>query len=95
MSFKDYTNFHEMLIETIDKYGQDQAYRWFDDEGKATSISWQEFYDQVKAVSKSLIALGVRKDDKVNILSYTSYRWVLTDAANMSMGIGTVGIYSI
>jgi long-chain acyl-CoA synthetase len=93
MSFKDYTNFHEMLIETIDKYGQDQAYRWFDDEGKATSISWQEFYDQVKAVSKSLIALGVRKEDKVNILSYTCYRWVLTDAANMSMGIGTVGIY--
>jgi long-chain acyl-CoA synthetase len=93
MSFKDYTNFHEMLTETIDKYGQDQAYRWFDDEGNATSISWQEFYDQVKAVSKSLIALGVKRDDKVNILSYTCYRWVLTDVANMSMGVGTVGIY--
>ena len=93
MSFKDYTNFHEMLLETIDTYGQDPAYRWFDNEGNATSISWQEFYDQVKAVSKSLLALGVSKNDKVNILSYTCYKWVLTDAANMSMGAGTVGIY--
>ena len=93
MSFKDYTNFHEMLLETIGEYGQKPAYRWFDDEGNATSVSWQEFYDQVTAVSKSLIALGVNKGDKVNILSYTCYKWVLTDAANMSMGIGTVGIY--
>jgi long-chain acyl-CoA synthetase len=93
MSFTDYSNFHEMLRETVDSYGRDQAYRWFDDEGNATSISWLEFYEQVKAVSKSLIALGVRKNDKVNILSYTCYRWVLTDVANMCMGAGTVGIY--
>jgi len=93
MQFKDYTNFHEMLSGTINKYGQDQAYRWFDDAGNATSISWNEFYDQVKTVSKSLIALGVEKDEKINILSYTCFKWVLTDAASMSMGIGTVGIY--
>ncbi len=93
MQFKDYANFHEMLAETIDKYGPDQAYRWFDKEGIATSITWQEFYDQVKTVSKSLMALDVEKGDKVNILSYTCYEWILTDAANMSIGIGTVGIY--
>jgi len=93
MTFKDYANFHEMLSETIDKYGPDSAYRWFDSEGKATSVTWLEFYDQVKTVSKSLIALGVEKNDKVNILSYTCYKWILTDAASMSIGIGTVGIY--
>ena len=93
MQFKDYANFHEMLRETIDKYGPNPAYRWFDKEGNETSITWEEFYDQVKTVSKSLIALGVEKDDKVNILSYTCYEWVLTDVANMSIGVGTVGIY--
>jgi len=93
MSFKDYTNFHEMLSETVDKFGPNQAYRWFDKEGVATSITWQSFYDQVKDVSKSLLALGIAKGDTVNILSYTSFKWVLTDAANMCMGIGTVGIY--
>ncbi len=93
MSFIDYVNFHQMLCETVDKFGQDPAYRWFDEKGDSTSITWQTFYSQVKAVSKSLLALGVERGEKVNILSYTSYRWVLTDAANMCMGIATVGIY--
>lgn len=93
MPIQDYGNYHEMLLETIERCGQDDAFRWFDGEGKATSISWNTFYEQVKTVSKSLIALGVERDDKVNILSYTCYKWVLTDVANMCMGAATVGIY--
>lgn len=93
MNFKDYANFHEMLLETVNTYGRDRAYRWFDQEGRATTISWQQFYQQVQAVAKSLIQLGLARGDKVNILSYTCYRWVLTDAANMCLGIATVGIY--
>lgn len=93
MQFKDYSNFHQMLRETVDQYGASQAYRWFDENENATSVTWDQFYTQVKMVSKSLIALGIKQGDKVNILSYTCYKWVLTDLANMSMGIGTVGIY--
>ena len=93
MSIKNYANYHEMLRETIDRCGQNKAFKWFDMEGNATSITWQTFYKQVKAVSKSLIALGVKRTDKVNILSYTCYKWVLTDVANMCMGAATVGIY--
>lgn len=93
MQFKDYANFHQMLCETVDKYADSPAYRWFDENGEATSVTWQEFYDQVKSVSKSLIALGVGYGDKVNILSYTCYKWILTDLGNMSVGVGTVGIY--
>ncbi|MFT5698579.1 MAG: long-chain acyl-CoA synthetase [Desulforhopalus sp.] len=93
MSIKDYVNYHEMLLETMERYGKKRAFRWFDEEGNATSINWETFYDQVKGVSKSLIALGVEKTQKVNILSYTCYKWVLTDVANMCMGAATVGIY--
>lgn len=93
MSIKDYVNYHEMLLETIDRCGQDKAFQWFDEKGNATSINWQTFYEQVTAVSKSLIALGVERTDKVNILSYTNYKWVLTDVANMCVGAATVGIY--
>ena len=93
MQFKDYANFHQMLCETVDRHGNSPAYRWFDEDGEATSVTWQEFYDQVKSVSKSLMALGVTHGDKVNILSYTCYKWVLTDLGNMSVGVGTVGIY--
>jgi len=93
MQFKDFDNFHHMLSETVDKYAQDQAYRWFDKNAVETSYTWQEFYKQVRAAGKSLLALGMNQGDKANILSYTSYKWVLTDFANMSMGVGTVGIY--
>ena len=93
MSIKNYQNYHEMLRETIGRCGQMNAYRWFDENGKATTISWLTFYEQVKSASKRLLALGVKKTDKVNILSYTCYRWILTDVANMCMGAATVGIY--
>jgi long-chain acyl-CoA synthetase len=93
MQFKDYSNFHQMLCETVDNYAKDSAYRWFDKDLKPISVTWQEFYDQIKSVSKSLIAMGVGKEDKINILSYTCYNWVLTDIASMAIGVGTVGIY--
>jgi len=93
MQFKDYENFHQMLCETVDRHGPSPAYRWFDENADPTSITWNEFYDQVKTAAKSLMALGVTHGDKVNILSYTCYRWILTDLANMSIGSATVGIY--
>ena len=93
MEFKDYANYHEMLCETVENYAEDQAFRWFDNDANATSITWKTFYNEVRAASKSLIALGVEHGDKVNILSYTSYRWVLTDIAAMCSGAATVGIY--
>ena len=93
MQFRDYRGVHQMLCETVDKHATQEAYRWFDDKGVADCVTWGEFYQEVKAVAKSLLALGVKKGDKVNILSYSSYRWVLTDMADMCIGAATVGIY--
>lgn len=93
MSIKDYANYHEMLLETIQRCGPNDAFRWFDEDGNPTTISWQTFYEQVKTAAKSLMALGIERGEKVNILSYTCYRWILTDVANMSVGAASVGIY--
>ncbi|MBF0201888.1 MAG: long-chain fatty acid--CoA ligase [Desulfamplus sp.] len=93
MQFKDYKNVHEMLCETVKKYSNEPAYRWFDENAVEDSVTWGGYYDQVKAAAKGLMALGVEKGDKINILSYTCYRWVLTDMAAMSIGVATVGIY--
>jgi long-chain acyl-CoA synthetase len=56
-------------------------------------VTWEAFYAQVRKVANSLMALGVQKDDKVAILSYSCYRWVLTDLAATCIGAVTVGIY--
>ncbi len=93
MEFKDYRNVHQMLKETVDSNSGKPAYRWFLSGGQPVSVTWEEFYEQVEKVSKSLIALDIKKDDKINILSYTCYRWVLCDMGIMSIGACTVGIY--
>ena len=93
MQVKDYPNVHAMLKETVDRYSEQAAYKWFVDADRTESATWKQFYEQVKSVSKSLMALGVQKDDKVNIISYTCYPWVLSDFGISSIGGCTVGIY--
>jgi long-chain acyl-CoA synthetase len=91
--FKDFRNVHHMLEETVKAHSDEDAYRWFVAPGETEAVTWSQFLDQVHRVSRSLIALGVGKGDKVSILSYTCYRWVLADLAIASMGACTVGIY--
>jgi long-chain acyl-CoA synthetase len=94
MRIEDFQNIHQMLKKTVDSKTNQTAYRWFlDSEGTSESVTWAEYYDQVKQASKSLMALGCQKGDKTIILSYTCYRWVLCDMANAVAGVGTVGIY--
>ncbi len=93
MEFKDFTSVHDMLTYTVERFPEKDAYRSIRDDGSLESVSWTEFAKQVRRVGKSLIALGVGKDDKANIVSYSNYHWVLTDVALASIGSVTVGIY--
>ncbi len=94
MRIVDYQNVHQMLKKTVDAKPDVTAYRWFlDAEGTSESVTWTEYYDQVKQAAKSLMALDVKKNDKVIILSYSCYKWVLTDMADLISGAVTVGIY--
>ena len=93
MQVKDYPNVHAMLKETVERYSAQPAYKWFVDATRTESVTWKQFYEQVKTVAKSLMALGVKKDDKVNIISYTCYPWVIADFGITSIGGSTVGIY--
>ncbi len=93
MQFTDYRNINHMLKETVDRHFDVPAYKWFTEPGVTEAVSWGVFYDQVKGVSKSLMALGVEKGDKVNIISYSCFRWVLCDMGIASIGAATVGIY--
>ncbi len=93
MEFRDFRNIHEMLKATVDRFGDHIAYRSILDSGEMTAITWAEFYDDVRRAGKSLLALGVGKGEKANILSYTNYRWVQSDLALATIGSCAVGIY--
>jgi len=93
LGFKDYRNIHAMLDETVQRCGDRAAYRTILDGGETVAVTWSDFHSEVRRVARSLIALGVGKGDKANILSYSNYRWVLTDVALASIGSCAVGIY--
>jgi long-chain acyl-CoA synthetase len=82
-----------MLKETVDRFSDRIAYRSILDSGEMTATTWEEFYEDTRRAAKSLIALGIGKGDKANILSYSNYQWVLTDLALASIGSCGVGIY--
>jgi long-chain acyl-CoA synthetase len=93
MDFIDFRCIHDMLQQTVSRHGQRTAYKWFTAPGVTDGVTWQQFNDQVRQVGKSLMVLGVEPGDKVNVLSYTCYRWVLCDMGITSIGAATVGIY--
>ncbi|MFH2131927.1 MAG: long-chain fatty acid--CoA ligase [bacterium] len=94
MEFIDYQNVHEMLKAVIEENGDLTAYRWFvDDQGNMEGVTWNQFYQQARQLSKSLMALGVKKNDKINIISSPCYKWVLCDIGIIFAGGCTVGIY--
>jgi long-chain acyl-CoA synthetase len=93
MSFVDFKNVHELLTSTVASHPDLEAYRTIHTPEKTSSVTWREFLGAVHRVGKSLIALGVGHGDKVAILSYSSYQWVLTDIGAESVGAVTVGIY--
>lgn len=94
MEFVDYRSVHEMLKRTVDRCGERTAFRTLlDGSGRSVSVTWKEFYGEVRTAARAMLALGVGRDEKVCILSYSCYRWVLVDLAVQSMGSATVGIY--
>ncbi len=93
MEFTDFQSVHAMLKETVDRSFGAAAFRWFTGTGEKNSVTWGQLYDQVKSVAKSLMALGVEPQDKVNIISYSRYAWVLADLGITTAGAATVGIY--
>jgi long-chain acyl-CoA synthetase len=55
-------------------------------------VSWQEAAERVEALSRGLLARGVRRGDAVAVLGRTRLEWVLLDWAIMNIGAVVVGI---
>ncbi len=58
-------------------------------------VDWsiQQFVEEIKAIAKGLLALGIQKDDRVVVHSGTRLEWTLLDYAIWSVGGVTVPIY--
>jgi long-chain acyl-CoA synthetase len=67
-------------------YLEEQADGW-------REVSWQEAGERVDALSRALLARGVRRGDPVAVVARTRLEWILLDWAIMSIGAVVVGLY--
>jgi len=81
-------SFHKTCKDIPDKI----AYR-YKEENKWHAITWQQQFEACRKISKSLIALGVSKGAKINILAQTSLEWVQCDLGILACGAVSVGVY--
>ncbi|MGH2970706.1 MAG: AMP-dependent synthetase/ligase [Gaiellaceae bacterium] len=56
-------------------------------------VSWDEAGRRVDALSRALLARGVKRGDPVAVLARTRLEWILLDWAIMSIGAVVVGLY--
>lgn len=61
--------------------------------GQWNELNWSDYKRIVATTAAGLQSLGVRKGDKVAILSGTRFEWAATDLAILGLGAVTVPIY--
>lgn len=83
---------YELFQEITSKNSAKIAYR-YKSAGAWKGITWREQAETCKKISKSLMALGGKKGDRVNILSQTRLEWVQCDFGIVNCGGVAVGIY--
>ena len=77
------------LRKTVEKYPNKEALISVHQNYRVTYV---EFYAQVTAVAKGLIALGVKQGDRVGIWSPNCYEWTLLQYATAKIGAIMVNI---
>ncbi len=72
-----------------DRFAMDKRYgeTW-------VSATWNQYYDRARQAGLGLYELGVRKGDRVAILSENRLEWVYTDMGGLSIGAIVVPIYA-
>lgn len=56
-------------------------------------VTWRQFYAEVRALARGLLALGVEPNDHIAIMSHSRYEFALFDQATWAVGAQLIPIY--
>jgi long-chain acyl-CoA synthetase len=85
-------NMVELFTDRVKKYA-DKTYYMFKKDGEWQQLSYAEFAQKVYAMAAAFEALGVKKGDKIAMLSENRLEWAITDYALLHLGAADVPVY--
>ncbi|HEX9289539.1 MAG TPA: AMP-binding protein [Anaeromyxobacteraceae bacterium] len=84
--------FPKLLVRNARRFGARTALRE-KELGIWQPLSWQQYLDAVRELSLGLVALGLRRGDKVAIIGDNRPEWVIAELAAQAAGGASVGLY--
>ena len=86
-------NINQVFKSRVKKYGEKIAV-----EKKLNGIwqssTWNEYYNKSRSCGLGLYSLGIRKGDRISLLSENRLEWVYTDMGTLGIGACVVPIYT-
>lgn len=89
---RNFSNLVEMFQWRVQRSGSHPAL-WFKQRGRFRFIHWKEFSERVARIALALDQIGVRKGDRVAILSENRPEWAFADLGILSLAAISVPIY--
>jgi long-chain acyl-CoA synthetase len=81
---------HDVFIETANKYRENTVFNYFDQNWKR--VTYQELLENTRGIASYLIGKGIKKGDKVAIISENRFEWCATYLAISLSGAVAVPI---
>ncbi len=82
-----------LFLDRVAQSAHREAFRGPLESGGWRSWTWQEAGDEVAELAAGLLALGLKKEDRVAIASSTRVEWILADLAIMCAGGANTTVY--
>lgn len=86
-------NATDLLVDRVRLSPDSALFSLPTEDGGWSDVTTREFYDQVVALAKGLIAAGVKQGDRIGFMCKTRYEWSLMDFATWFTGALLVPIY--
>jgi long-chain acyl-CoA synthetase len=93
MSYERWQSLPEMFFEQAERHAGRGFLRWKGD-GAWQSLGYREAANEVRALARGLLGLGLKPGDRVVILSESRAEWPIADLAIMATGGVTVPAYT-
>ena len=82
------------VFAKVSTRGEKQAMLWQDTDGAWKPITSADLYGRVRALADVLKGWGVKKGDRVVLLSENRWEWAVTDFATLALGAVDVPLYA-